>query len=91
MRRLTDTFEGSTSSSQYFSAPSPKDLSDDLGEDFIKLKRPGIDPHGFGVERFLEVLEKVTVFFQESNGLNFLKFAYEPLIPALELLLGCDM
>ena len=35
-----------------------KDLSDDPGENFIMLKRPGIDPHGFSVDRFLRELER---------------------------------
>ena len=34
------------------------DLSDDPGENFIKLKRPEINPHGFSVDRFLRGLEE---------------------------------
>jgi len=66
-------------------------INGDPGENFIRLKRPGIEPHGFGVNRFLKVLKKQIGSFQEGNDLDFLKFAYEPLIPALELLLGCDV
>ncbi|MCS7133049.1 MAG: nucleotidyltransferase domain-containing protein [Nitrososphaeria archaeon] len=35
-----------------------ENLSDDPGENFTRLKRPGIDPHGFSVNRFLMELEK---------------------------------
>jgi len=51
-------------------------------------KRAGISPEDKAKKNY-ESLRRG--FFQESNDLDFLKFAYEPLIPALELLLGCDV
>ena len=43
-----------------------EDLSDDPGENFIRLKRPGIDPHGFSVKRFLRELEKPNLIILDA-------------------------
>jgi len=43
-----------------------EDLSDDPGENFVRLKRPGIDPHGFSVKRFLRELEKPNLIILDA-------------------------
>ena len=43
-----------------------EDLSDDPGENFIRLKRPGIDPHGFSVDRFLREIEKPNLIILDA-------------------------
>ena len=42
------------------------DLLDDPGENFIRLKRPGIEPHGFSVKRFLRELEKPNLIILDA-------------------------
>ena len=42
------------------------DLSDDPGENFIKLKWPGIELYGFGVKRFLRELKKPNLIIRDA-------------------------
>lgn len=43
-----------------------ENLSDDPGENFVRLKRPGIDPHGFSLQKFLKELERPNLIILDA-------------------------
>ena len=65
-KSLAITTPGSGKKTTSKTQPMRGRIDGDPGENFIRLKRPGIDPHGFSIKRFLREPEKPNLIILDA-------------------------